>query len=102
MKTAKPKRGFMDGYRTHDGPRGNAAQWTTAFRARMGAAEVAEALGNDDPRAVLGVGPGATWAEIKSAYRRLALQHHPDRPGGDAAMFRKIQAAYEVLEDQQT
>jgi DnaJ family protein A protein 2 len=42
----------------------------------------------------LGLGHGATITEIKRAYRRLALQHHPDR-GGDAATFMAITSAYE-------
>lgn len=33
----------------------------------------------DDPHAVLGLAPGATMAEIKAAWRRLAREHHPDR-----------------------
>lgn len=40
-----------------------------------------------------------TEAEIKQAYRHLAMQHHPDREGGDAEKFKAIQEAYEVLSD---
>ena len=36
-------------------------------------------------------------AEIKSAHRRLAKLHHPDREGGDAAKFQAVQAAYDIL-----
>ena len=46
----------------------------------------------------LGVADSATAEEIKQAYRRLANKHHPDR-GGDTAEFQKIQAAYNVLSD---
>jgi molecular chaperone DnaJ len=47
---------------------------------------------------VLGVGKGASADELKKAYRRHAVQHHPDR-GGDEAKFREISEAYEVLKD---
>jgi curved DNA-binding protein len=46
----------------------------------------------------LGVGKTATQEEIKSAYRKLASKHHPDR-GGDTATFQKIQSAYDTLGD---
>jgi len=39
---------------------------------------------------------GSGLAEIKDAYRRLAMRHHPDR-GGDVAEFQKITAAYNEL-----
>ncbi len=48
--------------------------------------------------AVLEVSRRATPEEIKVAYRRLSRVHHPDR-GGDAAKFRAIVDAYEVLSD---
>jgi curved DNA-binding protein CbpA len=52
--------------------------------------------------AVLGVPRGAPAAEIKLAYRELALIHHPDRhPGSDAAAkkFMLVKEAYEILSD---
>ena len=44
----------------------------------------------------LGVEQSATYQQIKKAFRKLALKHHPDR-GGDADKFKEINAAYEVL-----
>ncbi len=48
---------------------------------------------------VLGVSKGADANEIRKAYRRLALEHHPDK-GGDPEQFKRIQKAYEVLSDE--
>lgn len=47
--------------------------------------------------AILGLKSGATLVEIKSAYRKLAKKHHPDRNGGDDKQFVKILEAYEIL-----
>lgn len=45
---------------------------------------------------VLGVAKTATETEIKKAFRKLTLQHHPDK-GGDENKFKEINAAYEVV-----
>ena len=46
---------------------------------------------------VLGIRLGASQAEIRSAYRRLALKWHPDKPGGDEDRFKATLQAYEHL-----
>lgn len=50
---------------------------------------------------ILGVAEDATQEEIKDAYRRKAMQHHPDRAEEDGAeeQFKKINEAYQVLSD---
>ncbi|HSK51917.1 MAG TPA: J domain-containing protein [Clostridia bacterium] len=51
-----------------------------------------------DPYAVLGLPRGASLAQVKQAYRRLAKTHHPDSAGERALpRFLEIQAAYEQL-----
>ena len=55
-----------------------------------------------DYYAVLGVGRDAAPEEIKRAYRRLAMRHHPDRNPEDAAAearFKEATEAYEILKD---
>ena len=49
-----------------------------------------------DPHLVLGLEQGATAEEVRTAFRGLARQHHPDR-GGDVAHFQRIQAAHDAL-----
>ena len=49
---------------------------------------------------LLGVNKDSSLKEIKTAYRKLASKHHPDK-GGDEAKFKEIQAAYETLSDPQ-
>ena len=50
---------------------------------------------------VLGVSKSASADEIKKAFRRLAVQHHPDKEGGSEEKFKEINEAYDVLKDSQ-
>ena len=47
---------------------------------------------------ILGVAKDATPAQIKKAYRKLAIKNHPDK-GGDPEKFKKISVAYDTLSD---
>ena len=59
----------------------------------------------DDAWGVLGIQPGASWAEIAAAHRKLAMKHHPDRLLGSTEeerqasedKMREINVAYSVL-----
>lgn len=59
-----------------------------------------------DPYEVLGVSRNATASEIKVAYRKLALKHHPDRQSSESEkakatqVFARISNAYEILSDE--
>ncbi|MCQ8184246.1 DnaJ C-terminal domain-containing protein [Parvularcula maris] len=56
-----------------------------------------------DPYTVLGVGRQASHDEIRSAYRKLAKQYHPDRNQGDKKAedrFKAVTAAFEIIGDE--
>lgn len=100
MRTRKPKKPFMSVYKLDPDKPSDPNAWRAAFRGRMGmdAALAAVKESRKTPRGILGVDRNADWDAIKAAYRKLAKLHHPDI-GGDPAVFRSVQASYEVLED---
>lgn len=48
---------------------------------------------------VLGVGKAASADEIKKAFRKKAIEYHPDKEGGNEDKFKEVNEAYEVLKD---
>jgi molecular chaperone DnaJ len=50
---------------------------------------------------VLGVSKDASADELKKAFRRAAVQHHPDKEGGNEDKFKEVNEAYDVLKDSQ-
>lgn len=70
-------------------------------------ARSAETRQGKDHYAILGVGHDATVAEIKKAFKKMALQHHPDKQSDESEemrsraerVFKRVTHAYEVLSD---
>lgn len=100
----KPKRNVWTDpspYGTYEGPPGNPDEWRAAFEDRMGRPEAQEVLGANSPWEILGLKPGATKDEIKRAWRKYALQWHPDVCKGDKTeaerKFKEGKAAYSLL-----
>jgi molecular chaperone DnaJ len=56
-------------------------------------------MAHKDYYKILGVEKNASADEIKKAFKKAAMQHHPDRPGGDEAKFKEVNEAYQVLSD---
>jgi DnaJ-class molecular chaperone len=107
LKTTKPKKDFMSGYKTYDTSAGYGSpkQWRASFSDRMGMDEAVEIMGkqSETPFAILGIAKNASAEEIKKAYRKLAIKWHPDKNPDNKAeaekMFIKIKAAYTILAD---
>ena len=47
---------------------------------------------------ILGVSRQASDKELKQAYKKASMQHHPDR-GGNEDTFKKVNEAYQTLKD---
>ncbi len=58
-------------------------------------------MANKDYYAILGVSKSASQDEIKAAFRKKAMEHHPDR-GGNAEKFKEMNEAYQALGDAKT
>jgi molecular chaperone DnaJ len=61
-------------------------------------------MAKQDYYATLGVGRDAGAEDLKKAYRKLAMQYHPDRNPGDKqseARFKELNEAYDILKDEQ-
>lgn len=69
------------------------ARWPRPFRT---APPSAEAMSRKEARAILGVGPDATPADIQDAYTRLIRRAHPDK-GGTSGLAAQVNAARDRL-----
>lgn len=91
--------------RTGSGPNGRSTAGSRGRARPPGPAQLAAAQQLAAACAVLSVAPGASMDEIRTAYRQLARQYHPDTVAGKAPEFvavaerrmREINAAYEIL-----
>jgi len=54
---------------------------------------------NTDLYDLLDVNPDASNAEIRKAYKKKSIKHHPDKPNGDEKLFKEMKLAYETLSD---
>ena len=54
------------------------------------AAARAEEVSEEKYYAILGLAPGAGFADIKAAYRKLSMQYHPDKVGHLGEEFKKV------------
>lgn len=102
--SGKPKRNpFKDAlYGTYEGPRGSVDQWRAAFQQAMSPDEAAEILGDDSPWGILGIPHGSPFEVIKKAWRKKAMEFHPDRHPADKQKwaeknFIRCQAAWVAL-----
>ena len=92
-----PRGGWGPGAR---GPGPRRGRWLAALG--VGLALLAGGAAGKDLYQVLGLSRGAAEAQIKRAYRKLAVKYHPDKNKGDqtaADKFAEIGNAYEVLSD---
>jgi hypothetical protein len=106
VKSSKPKKGFLDGYKTYNPNTegyGNPDDWRSDFFNRLGIDKAIEVLGKDDPLRILEISNiNPTWEEISRNYRKMILRWHPDKNPNNyeesLKMAKQVIAAFEVLE----
>jgi DnaJ-class molecular chaperone len=95
---------FLKGYKTYNPTIegfGSAYDWRKQFHRKMSREEAEGYLGDDDPYTLLGIKRNASEQEIIKAFRKKAMEWHPDRNPDRLEeaeeMMKKINAAYSLL-----
>lgn len=102
MKSKTKKKSFKEvfsKYKTYDDSlgRGCVDEWRNSFNQTYSQEEAKSIIKEKDPYSILGLEKGCSLAAVKSRYRKLMMENHPDR-GGDPIKCKSIIAAYSVLE----
>jgi hypothetical protein len=89
-----------NGHQSHKGSQ-RSARWRAAFSERMSSDEARVLVGDESPWNILGLIHGASRAEIKLAWRKMAMKWHPDHNKGNekqaTEQFKRCKAAYLAL-----
>jgi DnaJ-class molecular chaperone len=100
----KSKKPFGGNYKTYDTSEGfgNPDSWKQAFKQRMSSEDAKVIIEKQklSPWEILGVLKTATQEEIKKAFRKLMMIHHPDKHNNSFEsneLSKKILAAYTIL-----
>lgn len=90
---------LFEKYKTYDDSngRGSVKEWRESFESKMGLDEAQKIIKNNDPLIVLGFSQMPDLSELKTRYRKLVMENHPDK-GGSTILCKKIIAAFTVLE----
>ena len=103
LKSNKPKRNIWTDttspYGTYQGDAGSPDQWKNFFEQAAYSREKAVGilqLTLESPYSILGLEYCASQEQIKAAFRKQVIIHHPDK-GGDRTKFEQVMAAYSIL-----
>lgn len=99
MKTKKKFSDVFSKYKTYDDSlgRGSIDEWRDLFNKRYSAQEAKNIIKEIDPYTIMDLSPDSSLEELRSRYRILVMQNHPDK-GGDPVKCKQIIAAYSILE----
>ena len=98
----KKKRKFSDvfsKYKIYDDSfgRGSIVEWRDSFNQRYSQEEANSIVKDNNPYTIMELDYGCDLNTVKSKYRKLMMENHPDR-GGDPIRCKMIIAAYSILE----